>query len=141
MDIDGRLSSVISSCADIAVGSLGGNDAFEAMADGIISDTEKIVALAALFHVLMRLARKPVIFMIYPDPFHGSRPDAAAGHRQLVDAIAAVAKFANSITGNITMLDLSTVLGPQHFDGADIHPNVTGYASMAKAVRRLIERL
>lgn len=137
-DFGGRLSAVVSSSADVAVGSLGGNDAFAAIADGVITDLEKVVALASLFHVLMRLSSKRVVLMLYPDPFQGARPDAAAGRRQLVEAIAAVAGYVNSINGNIVMLDLATVLGPQHFDGQDIHPNLAGYEAMADAVRRVI---
>ena len=140
-DKDDTLSALISSGADIVVGSIGGNDAFAAAADGVVTDLEKVVALASIFHVLMRLRRRRVILMLYPDPFQGTRPDAAAGHRQLVDAISAVAEYANSINGNITLLDLSTVLGPEHFDGLDIHPNATGYAAMAAAVREVVERM
>lgn len=138
---DGWLSSLISSTADIAVGSLGGNDAFAALADGVVTDLEKVVALASIFHVLMRLRRRRVILMLYPDPFQGARPDAAAGHRQLVEAISAVAGYANSINGNITLLDLSTVLGREHFDGLDIHPNEAGYQAMGAAVMDLIDRM
>ena len=138
---DGWLSSLISSTADIAVGSLGGNDAFAALADGVVTNLEKVIALASLFHVLMRLRHKRVILMIYPDPFQGARPDAAEGHRQLVEAISAVAGYANSINGNITLLDLSTVLGREHFDGLDIHPNEAGYQAMGAAVMDLIDRM
>jgi lysophospholipase L1-like esterase len=140
-DSGGRLTKVCGCDADVAAGSLGGNDAFAALADGTVTDGEKIVALASLFHVLMRLRRKRVILMLYPDPFQGSRPDAAAGHRQLVEAIRAVASYANEINGNVVLLDLSEVLGPEHFDGEDIHPNEDGYAAMAAAVRKLIAAL
>ena len=140
-DCNDWLSSVVSSSADIAVGSLGGNDAFAAMSDGIVTDAEKVAALSSLFHVLMRLRRKRVILMLYPDPFCGARPDAAAGHRQLIAAIRAVADLANSINENITLLDLSHVLRPEHFDGVDIHPNEAGYRAMAEAVMGVIAGL
>lgn len=140
-DKDGLLSALISSSAEITVGSLAGNDAFAAIADGVVTDLEKVVALASIFHVLMRLRRRRVILMLYPDPFQGTRPDAAAGHRRLVEAISAVAGYANAINGNITLLDLSTVLGPQHFDGQDVHPSAAGYAAMAAAVRNQIQSL
>ena len=140
-DCNDWLSSVVSSSADIAVGSLGGNDAFAAMSDGIVTDAEKVAALSSLFHVLMRLRRKRVILMLYPDPFCGARPDAAAGHRQLIAAIRAVADLANSINENITLLDLSDVLRPEHFDGVDIHPNEAGYQAMAEAVTGVIAGL
>ncbi len=141
-DFEDRLSAVISSCADVAVGSLGGNDVFAALADGIIQPAERITAAAALFHCLMRLRRKTrIILMLYPDPFAGRRLDATALHRDLVMSISSVAALANSITGNISLLDLSTVLRPEHFDGTDIHPNAAGYQAMAAAVTDLIDRL
>jgi len=137
-DANGMLSAVADSAAEIAVGSLGGNDAFAALADGVITDREKIAAPASLFHVLMRLNQKRrIILMLYPDPFCGARPDAAAGHRQLIAAIRAVASLANEINSNVTLLDLSRVLRPENFDGADIHPNKNGYQAMADAVRHL----
>jgi lysophospholipase L1-like esterase len=140
-DFEGRLSAVVSSCADIAVGSLGGNDAFAALADGKVTEEEQIAALASLFHVLMRLRRKRVVLMLYPDPWQGVRPEAAAACACLANGITAVAALANKAHGNITLLDLSEVLGPKHFDGEDIHPDRDGYAAMAAAVRNLIAAL
>ena len=140
---DNLLADACSRSFDVMVGSLGGNDAFAAMADCVVTDTEKVVALASLYYVLRKLscAHHKIILLLYPDPFWGAKPEAAAGRNQLVEAIAAVARFANAQYNNIIMLDLSTVLGPQHFDGVDIHPNEDGYKAMASAVTDLIDRM
>lgn len=141
-DCNDWVAEVVMSSADIAVGSLGGNDAFAAIADGMITDVERITAAASLFHVLMRLRRKTrVILMLYPDPFCGRRIDAIQMHRDLILSITAVGALAHSINGNITLLDLGTVLRPEHFDGVDIHPNEAGYQAMAEAVLALIDGL
>lgn len=141
-DANGMLSAVVESDAEIAVGSLGGNDMFAALADGVATSDEIIEALAALFHVLMRLAGKArVIVMLYPDPFFGARADVAAGHQKLIAAIRALTGLAHSITSNIIVFDLSRVLRPEHFDGVDIHPSREGYQAMADEVRRLVQAL
>lgn len=139
-DQDGMLAAVVCHDARVAVGALGGNDAFAAAADGVVTLEERVQALAALFYVLMRLwSKERVILMVYPDPFFGARPDAAAGHAELARAISAVAGLANYITGGIKLLDLAGVLRPEHFDGQDIHPNPEGYRAIAGAVREMLQ--
>lgn len=138
-DVDSRLRYVCASRADIAVGSLLGNDALAAMADGQITLDEALPALAALALVLSRIAAtKPVLLMLYPNPFMGvpeTRPEAAHGVQRLNAAINAVTHVAAlSARHPIITLDLGFVLRPEHFDGVDIHPNAAGYAAMAAAV-------
>lgn len=145
-DLDGRLTSVCAEHADIAVGSLLGNDAFAAMADGAVTLDEVIPALASLGLVLSRIARtKPVLLMLYPDPFMGTpslHPESAEGVRRLNAAITSVAQVVNAVSPNpVMLLDLGSVLRAEHFDGQDIHPNLDGYAAMAAAVLDVIDRM
>ena len=143
-DIDGRLSNVRSAPAHVAVGSLIGNDALAAIADGMITPGEALSALAALALVLYRIGRSmPVVLMIYADPFAGKRPDTAEGVRRLNTAIMTVINAVNCSPdcGPVIPLDLRAVLRPEHFDGLDIHPNEAGYQAMADAVLQLIERM
>jgi len=146
-DIDGRLSDVCESPADIAVGSLGGNDVFAALADGKVTLDETLRSMAALAIVLSRIAHtKPVLLMLYPNPYMGvpdKHPEAAEGVRRLNAAIGCVADVINASIGNhpVMPLDLGTVLRPEHFDGVDIHPNEAGYQAMAAAVMDVIGRM
>lgn len=146
-DIDGRLTGVCDAPANIAVGSLLGNDAFAALADGQITLDEALPSLAALALVLSRISREmPVLLMLYPNPFMGVpavHPEAEQGVQRLNAAISAVAQVVNSATpcGLVMLLNLGTVLRPEHFDGLDIHPNEAGYQAMGAAVLDLIERM
>ena len=95
--------------------------------------------LASLYYVLRMISkRRSTLLMLYPDPFWGSRPEAADGHRQLIAAIQLICAEVNRATDNLVCLDLSTVLKPSHFDGSDIHPNVDGYRVMASAVSKIV---
>jgi lysophospholipase L1-like esterase len=145
-DIDGRLSDVCESPADIAVGSLGGNDAFAALADGIVTWGEKTSSMISLALVLSRIAaKKPVLLMLYPDPYMGvpdKLPDAADKVRGLNELISSIADVINLSGHNpVMLLNLGTVLRPEHFDGLDIHPNEAGYQAMAEAVMDIIARM
>lgn len=146
-NIDGLLTAVCASSADIAVGSLLGNDAFAALADGKITIDEALPSLAALALVLSRISRtRRVLLMLYPNPYMGVpsiHPEAAEGVRLLNAAIDAVAKVVNSTTAAypIMLLDLGSVLRTEHFDGQDIHPNEAGYQAMGVAVLDLIDRM
>lgn len=147
MDIGGRLTSVCQSDANVAVGSLLGNDAFAAIADGQITAGEALSALSALTLTLYRIAREmPVVLMLYPNPFMGvfsTHPDSAVGVMRMNTAITTVAQSINGTTnaGPILLIDLGTVLRQEHFDGIDIHPNEAGYAAMAQAVRDVLDRM
>ncbi|HOR97090.1 MAG TPA: SGNH/GDSL hydrolase family protein [Kiritimatiellia bacterium] len=141
------LPSVCLSDADIAVGSLLGNDVFAALADGKVTLDETLRSMAALAIVLSRIAHtKPVLLMLYPNPYMGvpdKHPEAAEGVRRLNAAIGCVADVINASIGNhpVMPLDLGTVLRPEHFDGVDIHPNEAGYQAMAAAVMDVIGRM
>jgi len=144
------ISKQISVCgapADVAVGSLMGNDALAAMADGKITPREALPALAALALVLAQVATcKPVVLMLYPNPYMGVpdlHPEAERGVALLNAAIRTVADVVNGIpyTNPVMPLDLGTVLRPEHFDGVDIHPNEAGYQAMAAAVMDVIGRM
>jgi lysophospholipase L1-like esterase len=137
-DFNDRLSAVVSSSAAIAVGSIGGNDLFAAMSDGRITDGEKYAAAASLFYVLMRLRRKRILLMVYPDPFFGSRPDASAAAAGIAEAIKQIVSLARICGVEVSVIDLSPVLSPIHFDGTDIHPNAAGYAVMAEAIIKMV---
>jgi len=144
MDIGGRLRSVCDADANVAVGSLLGNDAMLAIADGDISAGEALPALASLALVLYRIAREmPVVLMLYPDPHRDQSTLTAVGVRRLNAAITTVTHAVNGIcsAGPVMLLDLGKVLKPEHFDGSDIHPSVEGYAAMAAAVRDLLARM
>lgn len=135
----GRLHRVIVHQAEWAVGSLGGNDAFQAMADGVMTDAEAVGAMAALLFVLHRLRGKRVLLMLYPDPYRGRNAQAAQGHKKLVQAIQEIARIARWIGVNVETIDLEQFTEDRFFDGVDIHPNRDGYAAYAAAVRKRIE--
>lgn len=142
-DIDGRLTSVRCSGANVAVGSLLGNDALAAIADGKIDAGEAIPALAALALVLFKISRwMPVLLMLYPNP-RPADPQSADGVARLNAAIGCVSDVVNAtLCGHpVMLLDLGGVLRPEHFDGIDIHPNLDGYKAMAAAVMDVIERM
>jgi lysophospholipase L1-like esterase len=132
----GWLDAVVSSSAQTAVGALGGNDFFAAASDGYVTLEERVTAMAALFYCLMRLRRKDVLLLLYPDPFFGGRPDVQRGHRELCVCIRAVARLAHADGAAVGILDLGNVLTTAHFDGRDIHPNADGYGVIAAAIRR-----
>jgi lysophospholipase L1-like esterase len=139
---DGMLENVISSDADIAVGSLGGNDLFVALADGNVTFLERIAMMGALYMVLKRISEtKKTILMLYPDPFSGTRADAIEAQKQLTMALNLIVSAVNKEKNNIVTLDLSTVLNSSHFDNVDIHPNVEGYKVMAKAITEAVSKL
>lgn len=145
MDIGGRLTGVCQADASVAVGSLIGNDAIAAMADGQVTAGEALPALTALALVLYRIAREmPVLLMLYPDPYQGANKQAAEGVRRMNAAVKTVVQAVNGMpcsNGPVMVLDLGRVLGPGHFDGADIHPNESGYAAMAAAVKDTLTRM
>lgn len=142
IDKDGLLSKVISSDAEIAVGSLGGNDLFAALADGNVSFFERIAMMGALYAVLSKISEnKKVVFMLYPDPFVGTRADAIEAQKQLTTALNLIVSAVNKEKENVIVLDLSTVLNSSHFDCVDIHPNADGYKEMAKAITELVCKL
>ena len=142
-DLECRLSNVVCSSANIAVGSLGGNDLFGILADGNVNKLECIIASAALFYVLMRISdMKHIILMLYPDPYQGKRQEAAPILQEFNKNILEVITLVNQIQGNkVHVLDLSNVLKNEHFDGVDIHPNLGGYMEMSKAIIKKVNEL
>ena len=145
MDIGGRLMDVCQADANVAVGSLLGNDAFAAIADGEVTAGEALPALTALALVLYRIAREmPVLLMLYPDPYQGARKDATEGVVRLNTAITTVVQAVNGMVasgGPVMLLPLGPLLKPEHFDGVDIHPNEAGYAVMAATVKATLARM
>ena len=141
-----RLKAVRASPAYIAVGSLGGNDAFAALSDGVVTWGEKTSSMISLALVLSRIAeKKPVLLMLYPNPYMGvpgKLPDASDKVRGLNELISSIADVINLSGHNpVMLLDLGTVLRPEHFDGIDIHPTEAGYRAMAAAVMDVIARM
>jgi lysophospholipase L1-like esterase len=145
MGLGGRLDAVCANQADVAVGTLLGNDALAAIADGQITAGEALPALASLALVLHRIATySPVLLMLYPNPFQGKRPDVAEGVIRLNTAITTVAHAVNGMLppgGPVMLLPLGPLLGAEHFDWIDIHPKASGYAAMAAAVLATIDRM
>ncbi len=145
MNIEQRLTSVCCAKVGVAVGTLLGNDALAAIADGQVSAGEALPALAALALVLNRIALyKPVLLMLYPDPYQGKRKDVAEGIIRLNAAITTVTYAVNGMCasgGPVMLLPLGPLLKPEHFDGSDIHPNAAGYAAMAAAVQDTLARM
>lgn len=139
---DGMLEAVINSDAEIAVGSLGGNDLFAALSDGTVTFLERIAMMGSLYAVLKRISEsKKTILMLYPDPFSGTRADAVEAQKQLTIALNLIVSAVNKENDNIITLDLSTVLNSSHFDNVDIHPNIEGYKVMAKAITEVVSKL
>ena len=109
------------------------------MADGVVTEAEKLAALSALALILYRIgSTKPVLLMLYPDPYQGSRPDEAEAAALIAASCSSVARLVDMVTGPVRVLDLGDVLGPAHFEPGDIHPNKAGYAAMARAALAVI---
>jgi len=131
-----RMQAVCNSKADIAVGSLGGNDLFAALQDGVVSFSEKIQIVVSLLNVVNTISQSipRVVLMVYPDPFSGIRADAKEAQRQIEEAFHLL-PFPN----NVHLLFLSGFLTKDHFDGSDIHPTKEGYSVMANAVTNIVK--
>ena len=65
--------------------------------------------------------------------------DKVRGLNELISSIADVINLSGH--NPVMLLDLGTVLRPEHFDGTDIHPNEAGYRAMAAAVMDVIARM
>jgi lysophospholipase L1-like esterase len=132
-----RLDAVCNSTADVAVGSLGGNDLFKALQDGVVTFAEKVGIVLALLHVVNTIAKSipHVVIMVYPDPFSGTRADAKEAQWQIANTFHQL-PFLN----NVHLLFLSGFLSKDHFDGVDIHPTKEGYAVMASAITDIINK-
>ncbi len=130
-NVDNRLHQACLTYSDVTVISLLANDAFAALADGVITDAEKIAALAAFGHVIRELRdyHPRILVVLYQDPFFGARPDVAAGVRMMNDAIVA------ACPSGTELLDLRSILNnPAFYDGVDIHPNQAGYDAVAAEI-------
>ena len=132
-NLDGRLTKAAQTPADVVIISLLGNDAFAALADGVATPQEIIAGIAALRHVIEAVRKPRTIVMLYADPFCGSDIRKAIACSLLNVAIV------TAIPGGVEILDLRTVLGPQHFDGADIHPTRAGHEASAAAVEAAVK--
>ncbi len=140
---DELLHKVLKSDANIAVGSLGGNDLFVALSDGVVTFFERIAMMGSLYAVLKKISdsKDVVILMLYPDPFNGTKPEAIDARKQLTDALTLVVNAVNIEKGNVQLLDLSLILNSDHFDNIDIHPNAEGYKVMAKAILDMVSKI
>jgi lysophospholipase L1-like esterase len=131
-DFEGRLTKVVQTPADVVILSLLGNDAFAALADGVATPQEIVAGVAALRHVIETVRKPRTIVLLYADPFCGSDIRKAIACSLLNVAIG------TAVPDGVEILDLRTVLGPQHFDGVDIHPNKAGHEAIARRIAELI---
>jgi lysophospholipase L1-like esterase len=132
-DFDGRLTKAAQTPADVVILSLLGNDAFAALADGAATPQEIIAGVKALRHVIETVRKPRTIVLLYADPFCGSDIRKALACSLLNVAIG------TAVPDGVEILDLRTVLGPQHFDGVDIHPNKAGHGAIAAAVEAAVK--
>jgi lysophospholipase L1-like esterase len=127
-DFEGRLTKAAQTQADAVILSLLGNDAFAALADGVATPQEIIAGVKALRHVIETVRKPRTIVLLYADPFCGSDIRKALACSLLNVAIE------TATPEGVEILDLRTVLGPQHFGGTDIHPTRAGHEAIAAAV-------
>ena len=134
-DKDGMLTRALYHPAPVVVMSLGGNDAFAALKDGVVTLSEIVLPLSSLYYVMRILGpRRRIIVMLYPDPYCGARPQSASYHRLLIGALRALV----AAVPYAEPFAISPILGPQHFDGSDIHPLPSGYRAIASAMRKTL---
>lgn len=136
-DFEGRLTKARQTGSDLVVMSLLGNDAFAALADGQVTPTEVVAGLHNLRQVVTEVSMlsRPVVVLLYPDPFSGKNPQSATGVPMLNAAI----RMAVCGIPTVSFLDLGTVLRPEHFNGTDIHPTRAGHEVIAAAIAKLPE--
>lgn len=118
--------------ADTLILSLGGNDAFQAHSDGVITVTEIFEAVTALRRVLTGLRRKRMLVLLYADPYCGANPGAVKGLTYLNMGI----ELSCAGLHEVELVDLREVLNKEHFDGYDIHPNLAGHEVIAAGIKR-----
>lgn len=131
-DFDGRLTRAAQTRADVVILSLIGNDAFAALADGIVTPEEVSAGLSALRRVVETVRKGRTIVILYADPFCGRDPRLAIACQLLNAAICGL------LPDGVETFDTRTVLRPEHFDGRDIHPNRSGHESIATALREML---
>jgi lysophospholipase L1-like esterase len=131
-NFDGRLTKAANTPADVVILSLLGNDAFAALADGVATPQEIMAGVSALRHVIETVRKSRTIVLLYADPFCGSDIRKAVACSLLDMAIV------SALPDGVEKLDLRTVLGPQHFDGVDIHTNKAGHEAIAAAVEAAV---
>lgn len=131
---DERLSRAMEANADIIFLSLMGNDARHAYEDGKVTSDEVSRALTSMRDVVKMLSgRSRVIAFLYADPFAGKDLIYKYGLPMLNAGIRA-ATFLRA-----ECIDLGDVLGPEHFDGKDIHPTRVGHEVMAEYLKGIVE--
>jgi len=111
---------------DTVVISLLGNDAIQALADGVLSGEEVADGLAAMHSVVQAIQRKRTIVMLYADPFSGADARARIGVPMLNAAIQLVCSPLGVI-----FADTSKWLNSDHFLPPNIHPTRAGHEIIA----------
>jgi lysophospholipase L1-like esterase len=117
--------------------SLGGNDAFRALADGAVTPDEEAALCCDLMYVLQRLAvpARRTLVLLYAYPYRDGCPAKRAGLARLNGLIAGTAAAVARLTGaEVGTFDEADVLRPEDFPGDDIHPLRSGYERLGRAL-------
>ena len=133
-----KLAEIIGMKDCVTVLSLGGNDMFSAISDGIVTLKEIKDFLRDTMCVATSIAQAmPTYMFIYPLPqFMGKAKISQYAHKVLKLALLGVAYEAGAVP-----IDLSEVLThDDDFDGADIHPSISGYGRIAEAIKDAIDK-
>jgi len=135
-DYNGMLSRAVDTKADTVIISLLGNDARDAVSDGVVTLKERVDGVTNLNKVVKAVKRKHTIVLLYADPFCGRDPRAAKGIVLLNKAIRLACNGSD-----VDFADTGDCLTPAHFDGVDIHPNKDGQVAIAKMMTKLLGAL
>lgn len=136
-DFDGRLTAALNTPCDAAVVFLGGNDAFAAISDGVISAAEAVNYFTSVRSVLARLSdRHPVMLVgLYANPSPES-PQACAAAALLNGSI----RMCSPPTARF--IDCQALFSfPDLGRGMPPHPTPSGYVKIAREVMRILEGL
>lgn len=141
-DFEGRLTRSYATPADVAIVALSGNDAINAMADGVLSPKELIDLLTFTCGVLTGARgegepQRPVYMLGYADPFCGRDPRMSIGVTVLNSALEALFIANDTVPGGF--IRTADILGPDCFDGLDIHPNLKGHEAIAQRIAEVIK--
>lgn len=133
-DHEGWLSRARGTPADAVVVSLFGNDARLALENQGLTVQALEAGLSNLRSVVEAVLRPLTIVMLYADPFGGRDARAQLAVTMMNGAIRDACRGLP-----VVFADTAHWLGPDHFDGRDIHPTRLGHAALARGLGKLLE--
>ena len=116
---------------DMILISLLGNDATAAAIDNDVKADEVITGIESVMQVAAALERPWTGVFLYADPFFGKNRFT----KRSIPLVNRALRIVYASFPKVHFIDLGKILGPECFDGVNIHPNAAGHAAIAAAVR------